>query len=608
MSSPLLGLALACPLTIEPIAQQAYLKASNNGAEDRFGYSVAVSDDVLVIGAPFEDSAATGVNGDGGNDDAIESGAAYVFRRLGSSWIQEAYLKPSNTDPGDGFGHAVAVSGDTIVVGAVNEDSAATGIDGNQASNASGESGAAYVFRRIGSAWSQEAYLKASNTGAGDAFGHSVAVDGDTIVIGAWREDSSATGINGNQANNDAGNSGAAYVFVRDVTWTQQAYVKASNTGGFVFPVSSGDAFGYSVALSGDILLVGAPFEGSSATGVNGNQNDNSRINAGAAYAFVRTGSSWSQEAYLKSSNTGMSNNFGRSVSVAGQTAVVGEPFENSSSPASGAAHVFTRDGTGWSAQASLKASNPNTNDFFGISVSVSGERLVIGAMQEDSNASGVNGNQSDNSAPGAGAAYLFEPAGSSWGQAAYLKASNTGPGDGLGLAVAVFEEVIVLGAPFEDSGATGVGGNQGDESSLDAGAAYQLQVCDAASVATRTGGSNPVSYSAAPILIGGMFSATVDNGLASQLTSALFAFDSPFVFTLGGGQTLLALDLGGSGELFTGAGLFPSSSAAGVDTFSLPFASDPANCGVVYYTQAIQFGNPPFVLSNSQDITIGSF
>jgi len=271
------------PLTIDPVVQQAYLKASNSGvssSNDFFGLSVAVSGDTVVVGAYLEDSSATGVNGNQADNSAADSGAAYAFVRSGGVWSQQAYLKASNTGAFDNFGWSVAVSGNTVVVGAHGEDSNATGVNGNQANNSSSFSGAAYVFVRTGASWSQPAYLKASNTGSSDQFGRSVAVSGDTVVVGANGEDSSATGVNGNQASNGASESGAAYVFVRSGSdWSQQAYLKASNPGDF-------DYFGYSVAVSGDTVVVGASREDSNATGVNGNQADNSSINAGAAYTF----------------------------------------------------------------------------------------------------------------------------------------------------------------------------------------------------------------------------------------------------------------------------------------------------------------------------------
>ena len=131
----------------------------------------------------------------------------------GGGWSQQAYLKASNTDGGDQFGQSVAVSGDTVVVGAIREDSNATGVDGDQSNNSINDAGAAYVFVRSGGGWSQQAYLKASNTDGGDLFGHSVAVSGDAVVVAAVLENSNATGVDGDQANNSPGDAGAAYMF-----------------------------------------------------------------------------------------------------------------------------------------------------------------------------------------------------------------------------------------------------------------------------------------------------------------------------------------------------------------------------------------------------------
>ncbi len=409
------------PLTIDPTAQQAYLKASNTEPADSFGTSVAMWGDTVVVGASGEASNATGVNGDQGNNSAVGAGAAYVFVRNGASWSQQAYLKASNAGTGDYFGLSVDVSGDTVVVAARNEDGASTGVNGDQSDNGAPDSGAAYVFVRNGTTWSQQAYLKASNTEASDLFGFLVAVAGDTLVVAAPSEDSAATGVNGDQGNNGAFGAGAAYVFMRNgATWSQQAYLKASNTG-------IGDSFGVSVAVSGDTVVVGASGEASNATGVNGNQNNNSASAAGAAYVFVRNGATWSQQAYLKASNTGVSDWFGQSVAVSGDTVVVGALNEDSAATgvngdqgdnsvgAAGAAYIFVRNGATWSQQAYLKASNTGANDTFGWPVRVAGETVVVGAVGEDSNATGVNGDQSNNGAPDSGAAYVFVRSGTTW-------------------------------------------------------------------------------------------------------------------------------------------------------------------------------------------------
>ena len=256
---------------------------------------MAVSGDTVVVGADLEDSSTTGVNSTP-NESATDAGAAYVFVRSGTTWSQQAYLKASNTGAGDYFGISVAVSGDTVIVGAIGEDSSTTGVNSTPNESAI-YAGAAYVFVRSGTTWSQQAYLKASNTGAGDYFGLSVAVSGDTVIVGAPHEDSSTTGVN-STPNESATDAGAAYVFVRSgTTWSQQAYLKASNTG-------AGDGFGWSAAVSGDMVVVGAYHEDSSTTGVNSTPNE-SATDAGAAYVFVRSGTTWSQQAYLKASNTG---------------------------------------------------------------------------------------------------------------------------------------------------------------------------------------------------------------------------------------------------------------------------------------------------------------
>ncbi|MEZ5352872.1 MAG: FG-GAP repeat protein [Bryobacteraceae bacterium] len=467
------------PVTVDPIAQQAYLKASNTDASDWFGSSVAISGDTVVVGALGEDSNATGINGNQADNSASNAGAAYVFVRNGGTWSQQAYLKASNTGAGDQFGRSVAISGDTVVVGAFLEDSNATGINGNQADNSAFQAGAAYVFVRNGGTWSQQAYLKASNTGAGDSFGSSVAISGDTVVAGAYTEASNATGINRNQADKLGLPGWAAYVFVRNGgTWSQQAYLKASNTG-------ASDWFGSSVAISGDAVVAGAFLEDSNATGINGNQADNSASQAGAAYVFVRNGGTWSQQAYLKTSNTGGLDQFGYSVAISGDTMVAGARSEasnatgingnqadNSASQA-GAAYVFVRNGGTWSQQAYLKASNTGAGDSFGSSVAISADTVVVGAYTEASNATGINGNQADNSASQAGAAYVFVRNGGTWSQQAYLKASNTGADDFFGYSVAISGDTAVAGAVQEASNATGINGNQADNSASGAGAAY---------------------------------------------------------------------------------------------------------------------------------------
>jgi hypothetical protein len=172
-------------------------------------YAVSTSGDTIVVGDLLEDNS---------------TGAVYVFVRDGITCTQQAHLKASNAEESNLFGCAVSISGDTIVAGAWRESSNATGVNGDQSNNDIVEAGAAYVFVRNGTSWNQQAYLKASNPGPFDRFGIEVSISEDTIVVTSWYEDSNATGVNGDQSNNDLTNTGAAHVFVRDgTTWAQQS-------------------------------------------------------------------------------------------------------------------------------------------------------------------------------------------------------------------------------------------------------------------------------------------------------------------------------------------------------------------------------------------------
>jgi len=462
---------------------EAYLKASNTGANDVFGFSIALDGDTLVVGARFEASEATGIGGEETNDAASRSGAVYVFTRTGASWTQQAYLKASNTGADDEFGSSVALDGDTLAVGAALEDSNATGVGGDETNNGAADSGAVYLFTRTGTTWTQQAYLKASNTNASDGFGVSVALEGDTLAVGAFGEASEATGVGGDQTNNVVPGAGAVYVFIRTgATWAQQAYLKASNTG-------ANDRFGRRVALDGDTLAVGAWVEDSDATGVGGDQTSDDAPDSGAVYVFARTGTTWAQQAYLKASNTDADDRFGASVALEGDTLAVGAFGESSDAtgvggeqasngaPDSGAVYVFTRTGTTWTQQAYLKASNTDAVDEFGFALDLDGNVLAVGAYREDSSATGVGGDQTNDEASLSGAVYLFTRTGTTWTQLAYLKASNTNTLDQFGQSIALDGNTLAVGAIRESSDATGVGGDQGSNGAPSSGAVYVRRV-----------------------------------------------------------------------------------------------------------------------------------
>ncbi len=368
-------------------AQEAYLKPSMVGAGFGFAHSVAIHDDVIAIGAWKE------------TDVETDSGAVYVFRRTGSEWNLEARLESENIDRADRFGTSVAVHGDTIVVGAEQEQS-----NGSSPTNNDFDfSGAAYVFRREGAQWQQEAYLKAFNVERGVRYGQAVAVYGDTVAVGCEREKSTTQGINALPANSDGTRVGAVYVYSRNGgTWTQQAHIKASNA-------ETGDAFGESIALSDNLLVVGAPGEDSGSLGVDGNQVSNTALDSGAAFVFRRSGDTWTQEAYVKPSNTTEADGFGR-VAINDNRMVVASYEANT-------AYLFTNEASTWSETAVLSASNGHPQDYFGYQVGVSSDAIVVASPLQSSGSTGSNGSlvhDCDTDEPNpdcivySGAAYVF--------------------------------------------------------------------------------------------------------------------------------------------------------------------------------------------------------
>ena len=477
-------LARAADVVLQPAPpDRTYIKASNTGTEDLFGFATALSADgnTLVVGVSDEDSSATGINGNQLDNSATDAGAVYVYvRNANGVWFQQAYLKASNTGAGDWFGRSVAISADglTLAVGATGEDSGPLGPQGNIKFNKpQSDSGAVYIFT-LGDdgTWSQHALLKASNAGEGDWFGASVALnsDGTTLAVGAPGEAGSATGINGNQVDNSAKYAGAAYVFVPTSSgWAQQAYVKASNT-------DADDHFGSRVALSGSgfTLVVAASDEASNATGINGNQLNDSLPGAGAAYIFTRDRiGDWSQQAYVKASNTGALDHFGSSIALSadGATLAVGALFEDSqangtftdqsddSSVNAGAVYIFGRNSSGtWSQGAFVKAQSLGKE--FGVSVALNagGTTLAVGQPYEETGTVGGN-------------AHVFILNFGTWHHHAQFKAGYPGSGDKFGFSVALNAngDTLAVGAFWEDSSATGINGNQLDNSATNSGAVY---------------------------------------------------------------------------------------------------------------------------------------
>lgn len=476
-----------------PAMQGAYVKASNTAQDTSFGRAVAVSKDgsTLVVGSPGENSFSQGINGNQSDMTTKGAGAVYVFVRDALAWKQQAYIKASNTRANAAFGDSVALSdnGDTLIVGSSGESSQTRGVAGNQADTTAPQSGAVYVFARNGTTWSQDAYVKSSNTRSNAQFGHAVAISGDgaTFVVGAYGESSGSAGINGNQNDTSASGAGAVYVFGRSGgTWVQQTYVKASN------PRSNAN-FGWALALSGDgsTLAVGGYGEASAANGINGSQSDTSAASAGATYVFARSGGSWMQQAYVKAGLARANALFGYSValSTSGNTMAVGAYGEASGAKGvngnpndtsqyySGAAYVFTRAGNSWSQEAYVKASNTRASSYFGSAVGLSGDGTVlgVGAFGESSQSGGINGNQNDTTFPQSGASYVFTKKGGQWNQQAYAKGSNAQPDAFFGYALAMSADgtMMAVGSYGEHCKSTGINGDQSDYSMPNAGAVY---------------------------------------------------------------------------------------------------------------------------------------
>ena len=405
------------------------------------------------------------------------------------------HVKAANSKSGNMFGYSLVLSGDgnTLAVGAINESSDPQGAEDTSSNHLFSSSGAVYVYRFNGLFWVEEAFIKSSNPGANDHFGSSVSLssDGNTLVVGAKGESSNATGVNYTSINNDlAALSGAAYVyhFNKESGWKETAFMKASNA-------QNDDRFGTSLALNaqGNVLLVGAPGEDSDLMGVNTELeqiNENS-IDSGAAYLFRLNAGRWTQEAYIKASNTDTQDTFGERVSLSadGKTFAVGALGEssdgkgidsnglNNAAPKSGAVYVYRNDGLTWSFQSYLKAFNSKSDALFGsaLAFSSNGNRLVVGSVGESSNATGENGNPFNTEANASGAVYVFDYKDTFWEQQAYLKASNTALNDKFGSDVSLSADghSLLVGARGESSGAGLIGGDELDNSQQNAGAMY---------------------------------------------------------------------------------------------------------------------------------------
>jgi len=364
---------------VEPVATK--LVQSNGLAQDHFGAAVAIDNDTLIVGSPQDDIGAN-----------TQQGSVRVYRWNGSTWDLEATLTALDAATDDYFGLNVAISGDTVVIGA----------NGKMVGSKTA-AGSAYVFSRTGTVWTQQAKLSAADFASFDHFGASVAISQDTVVVGS--------------TNDDVGtkeNAGSAYIFKRTSgVWAQQAKLTASDAAAF-------KAFGYSVAISGDTAIVGAL--------------------AGGAYVFVRTGESWAQQIKLLASDPGTDDNFGCSVAIDGEFAIVGAMSKPiGSNLLQGAAYAFQRSGTVWNQQTKLVASDGLEGEQFGTSVAISGQRAIVGAHRGKTNSILQ------------GSAYLFDRTGGTWAERTKLIASDGASLDRFGFSVGISGNTAVVGAYGDD-------------------------------------------------------------------------------------------------------------------------------------------------------------
>ena len=456
-----------------PLKQVAYIKASNAEAYDHFacgggnqghtGNSVSLSGDgnTMAVGAAFESGGASGVNGNQNDNSVYASGAVYVYVRQGDSWTQQAYVKASNPGQSDHFGSSVVLSrdGNTMAVAAHWEASGATGVNGNQNDNSIPQAGAVYVFTRTGTTWTQQAYIKASNTGKanegtlvgdGDQFGFSLAMsgDGNTLAVGAISEDSAAQQINGNQGDDSAQSAGRGV-----------SYTRGRGARGRSRPTSRartwGPAMVWGFRWRSASTAIRWPRPPSMKTVVAGGSilpRQRSQ-NSGALYVFTRQNGTWSQQAYIKGSRGETSDGFGFATAISddGNTIALGSGDEACLTPGIdppgcaddappnrganiwvGAAYVFVRNGTTWSEQTFIKAPNARPYNSFGVRLDLSGDgnTLAVSSYLEDNGGRGIrppmvqqfliqdmlNGwREHRNEAEESGAVYFYTRSGTTW-------------------------------------------------------------------------------------------------------------------------------------------------------------------------------------------------
>ncbi len=449
-----------------------YFKAPNTDEGDQFSVlDISADGRTIAVGAPAEDSGSRGVNQDDGNNSVSGSGAVYVYVKDEDSWRIQAYIKADYPDEGDGFGSSVSLSsdGDTLVVGAPFEDGGDFAVDGEQADNTARDSGAVYVYQRFGDTWFEQNYLKASAGHEGAQFGTRVSISdfGATLAVSAIGDEMPA-----------GANAGAVFVYaLTGDNWQAVQKVQPDDA-------QEGAQFGSALSISanGDRLLVGAEYFTTGTTPA---------AKTGKAYVFDLENGTWEQTQALIASNPHDGMRFGAAVALAadGARLAVGAPGEKSSgfgvngeqsdlaAADSGAAYIFANTAAGFVQTTYVKSDNSDPSDRFGsaVAMNATGDTLVVGAIGESSVAQAIHGNVYDNSVTDAGAAYVFTRDAGAWQQWRYVKSPNTDAGDRFGatLALDASADSLIVGAPYEQSDATGLSGSQSNNTANKSGAVY---------------------------------------------------------------------------------------------------------------------------------------
>ncbi len=389
------------PITIDPLVwlQQQKLIASDAATDDQFGYAVSISGDTAAVAAPKADLPGF-----------TDTGAVYVYVRAGTTWTEQQKIVANDAAGFEEFGHAIALEGDTLAVAAW-----------HAAIPGTADTGAVYVFKRAATTWALEQKLVASDAANRDLFGSGVALSKDTIIAGAMNAD--VGGLN---------NSGAAYVYTRvGTTWTQQAKIIAADR-------ASNDLLGWAVALDNDTAVIGAPGVRQFTPGF--------RLDAGSVYVFTRSGTTWSQQAKLRPAMAETSDWYGSSVAVYGDHLIMATPYADNSMSDSGAALIFTRSGTTWTLARSLPAlATPFGR--YGQGVAISASQILIGQPQGTS-PGGTNGNLE-----------VLALSGGAWVNEDGVYGSDGNDSLSYGWSVAVSGTTGVIGAPAAKAGAVSSAG-----------------------------------------------------------------------------------------------------------------------------------------------------